>query len=185
MPAVLLLIIVGAYFFAKSNEAAASIDELPQIAPIDTPADNAIIGGIVETVKGIIMGSRGERNNNPGNIRISGSNWQGKISGQDSAFETFDSPENGIRALAKLLKNYAGAGYNTIRKIISRYAPSNENNTLAYVNSVSAYMGISADTILDLNNSATLSALVEAIINHENGGVRYTTAQIVDGVSRA
>lgn len=184
MPTVLLLIIAGAYFFAKSNEAAASIDDMPQNAPIDASANDGIIGGIVETVKGIIMGTRGERNNNPGNIRISGSNWQGKISGQDSSFETFDSPENGIRALAKLLKNYANSGYNTIRKIITRYAPSSENNTNSYINSVSAYMGVSADSILDLNNSATLSALVEAIINHENGGVRYTTAQIMEGVNR-
>lgn len=51
---------------------------------------------------------RGIRNNNPGNIRW-GENWQGlKKDGKerDSSFCVFESPEYGIRALAKILINY-------------------------------------------------------------------------------
>ncbi len=82
---------------------------------------------------------RGIRNHNPGNIR-----WQDEWLGlkkdgkqQDPSFCVFISPVCGIRALAKVLKNYQRLyGLNTPRKIISRYAPPNENQTLAYINSV-------------------------------------------------
>lgn len=67
---------------------------------------------------------RGIRNNNPGNIRW-GSDWKGlKKDGkqQDPSFCIFKTPEYGIRALAKLLRNYKQLyGLNTPRKIISRY----------------------------------------------------------------
>merc|ERR1712032_1522659 len=46
---------------------------------------------------------RGFRNNNPGNIEKSHIAWAGKVAGSDSRFETFDTMENGTRALAKNL----------------------------------------------------------------------------------
>ena len=73
---------------------------------------------------------RGIRNNNPGNIRW-GSDWKGlKKDGkqQDPSFCIFETPEYGIRALAKLLRNYQRLyGLNTPYRIISRYAPPTEN----------------------------------------------------------
>lgn len=87
---------------------------------------------------------RGIRNNNPGNIRW-GADWQGlKKDGklQDPSFCVFKSPVWGIRALAKLLKNYQRLyGLNTPRKIINRYAPPNENQTQAYIQSVAHQLG--------------------------------------------
>ena len=49
---------------------------------------------------------RGLRNNNPGNIRMSDTTWQGKISKEfntdtNKAFEQFESLEYGLRALMK------------------------------------------------------------------------------------
>lgn len=50
--------------------------------------------------------ARGERNNNPGNIRH-GSKWQGLSAEQtDKDFCQFISPEYGIRAIYKLLQTY-------------------------------------------------------------------------------
>ena len=50
--------------------------------------------------------ARGERNNNPGNIRH-GSKWQGLSAQQtDPSFCQFVSPEYGIRAIYKLLQTY-------------------------------------------------------------------------------
>lgn len=81
---------------------------------------------------------RGIRNNNPGNIRW-GSDWKGlKKDGkqQDPSFCVFETPEYGIRALAKLLQNYQLLyGLNTPRKIINRYAPPTENETVSYIDS--------------------------------------------------
>lgn len=114
---------------------------------------------------------RGIRNNNPGNIRKGSSQWQGMSATQtDSAFVQFDSMVYGIRALAKLLKNYDKMyALNNIRLIITKYAPGNENNTGAYIAAVSAYMGFGPEDRLDLNNQTTLFKLIRGIIKHENG----------------
>lgn len=132
---------------------------------------------------------RGERNNNPGNIRISSSAWLGKIpveQNTDGAFEQFDTVENGIRALGKLLLGYASKyGLRTVRSIINRYAPPTENVTSAYVDAVANSLGVSPDDPLSINDPATLFALTKAIIRHENGRVKYDDATIREGVNRA
>ena len=128
---------------------------------------------------------RGIRNNNPGNIRW-GADWQGlKKDGksQDPSFCVFTSPEYGIRALAKLLKNYQRLyGLNTPRKIINRYAPPNENQTQAYIQSVAHQLGIQPDTPVDLNEEGVLVVFVKAIIRHENGIQPYDTDTILRGI---
>lgn len=133
--------------------------------------------------------ARGERNNNPGNIRISAATWIGKIpvsQNTDGAFEQFDTPENGIRALAKLLTGYATKyGLRTVRGIISRYAPPVENLTGAYVNAVASALQVSPDVMIDVNNPETLFALAKAIIKHENGRIAYDDSVIYEGVARA
>jgi hypothetical protein len=130
--------------------------------------------------------TRGERNNNPGNIRLSSVKWQGEISGQDTAFATFATPEDGIRALAKLLRNYQTKnGLNTVRGIINRYAPPVENNTSAYVAAVAAAVGVAPDDQIDTGNPTTLNALVNAIIRHENGRNVYAASTVAAGVALA
>lgn len=132
-----------------------------------------------------MMTPRGIRNNNPGNIRHSGSQWQGMAAQQtDPAFVQFIAPEYGIRALAKLLTNYhTSDGLNTVRQIISKYAPSSENNTESYAQAVSRALGVTPDTQISVPQH--LTALVEAIIRHENGQQPYQLAQINTGVSMA
>lgn len=132
---------------------------------------------------------RGERNNNPGNIRISTNAWRGKVpiaQNTDGAFEQFDTVENGIRALGKLLLSYSkNYGLNTVRKLITRYAPPSENITSSYVSAVAGALGVTPDTPITVANPATLFNLAKAIIRHENGRVSYTDATIQEGVNRA
>lgn len=114
--------------------------------------------------------TRGYRNNNPGNIRLNPYiNWEGQIDGDDQSFVKFKSMAFGIRALMKLLINYQKRGYNTISKIINRYAPSSENNTSNYIQIVSRKMGISKDAILDLSDNNLLMKLTKAIVSVEIG----------------
>lgn len=129
--------------------------------------------------------TRGLRNNNPGNIRH-GANWDGMAADQtDDDFITFVSPEYGIRAMAKLLKNYQSLyGLNTIASIINRWAPPGENDTASYIRSVAAMMGIAPDTPLTLNVAA-LQALVPAIIKHENGLQPYDSGTLARGIALA
>lgn len=129
------------------------------------------------------MATRGVRNSNPGNLRKSKDQWEGAI-GDDGAFVIFDSPESGVRALAKNLMSYGRQGYDSIEKIINRWAPPNENDTQSYINSVVAATGIPATQSLDLSDPDTLSSLAQAIGYHETGS-RYDPEVYQQGVARA
>jgi hypothetical protein len=124
---------------------------------------------------------RGVRNNNPGNIRyVEGitSTYAGCV-GSDGAFCKFDTAENGIRALGKLLRIYQSKhGLRTIRGIITRWAPPSENDTEAYVRSVVEKSGFLEAVALDLQHIDDLFPLVVAIITHENGGQPYDLGMI-------
>jgi hypothetical protein len=116
---------------------------------------------------------RGIRNNNPGNIdRNPANKWQGLAADQssDTRFCVFQTPAYGIRALARLLISYQDKyDLDTVRKIISRWAPQNENNTEAYIASVAKACNLGADEPFDTHSYADLKPMVEAIIRHENG----------------
>lgn len=129
------------------------------------------------------MATRGIRNNNIGNIRVSKDQWEG-ATGDDGAFVTFDTPDSGVRALAKNLMSYGRQGYDSIEKIINRWAPPNENDTQSYINSVVAATGIPATQSIDLTNPDVLASLSEAIGYHETGS-RYDPEVYQKGVTRA
>ena len=130
---------------------------------------------IIQTVKTIKAMTRGYRNNNPGNIRLTfnkdGSKrfWTGEVEGTDKAFKTFKNMAYGYRAIFALLKEYISKGYNTIDKIIGRYAPTSENNTNAYVTTVTKRTGVAPDAKISQSDLVTLTKLVSAISFVENG----------------
>lgn len=119
--------------------------------------------------------ARGERNNNPGNIRH-GSKWQGlSIEQTDKDFCQFISPEYGIRAIYKILQTYQKKyGLNTIKKIINRYAPPNENNTDSYIRLASKKIGIEADNSINTHLKSVTIPLTIAIVNIELGYQPYS-----------
>ena len=129
--------------------------------------------------------ARGIRNNNPGNIRHSSSQWQGLSASQtDPAFVQFDDPVYGIRALAKLLKNYQSRhGLNTVRGLIDRWAPPTENDTGAYVAHVARAAGVDPDQTIDVNEH--IVPIVTTIIKHENGDNPYSPDTISKGIGLA
>ena len=87
------------------------------------------------------MATLGQKNNNPLNIRFNtANNWNGQI-GQNKGFCVFSEKKFGIRTGFKLLKNYNANGYNTIEKILHRFAPTTENNTESYINYVCKQTG--------------------------------------------
>ena len=92
---------------------------------------------------------RGIRNHNPLNIRRTGKDqWKGMTEVQsDRAFVQFKSLEYGWRAAFYLLTRTYYHKYRlyTIRGIISRWAPSSENDTSAYIANVSRLTGIDPD----------------------------------------
>ena len=129
--------------------------------------------------------SRGIRNNNPGNLVKSGIAWGGKVTGNDARFETFDSPESGVRALATNLLAYQRMGLDTVEKVIGRWAPPSENDTGAYVKKVAAEIGVAPGAKLNLSDQATLVSITQAIIRHENGAQPYNAGLINAAVGAA
>lgn len=80
---------------------------------------------------------RGIRNHNPCNIDYNPANqWRGllpHVPTIEKRFCRFISTEYGIRAIMVLLKtDYHQYGLHTIAQLIGRWAPENENNTIAY-----------------------------------------------------
>lgn len=128
---------------------------------------------------------RGVRNNNPLNIRI-GNNWRGEaLVSKDAEFETFSHPKYGFRAGAKLLRNYQNRyGLNTVRAIIGRFAPPNENHTDNYIKFVSDQIGVKPDQLISLADDNFLARMMHAMSVMEVGR-HYTVDDAAEGVALA
>lgn len=135
----------------------------------------------------VYSGTRGLRNNNPGNIKYDGTAWQGLANPpSDGTFCVFVDPTYGIRAMATIIQNYVAVDGvpSTVSDIITRWAPPTENNTAAYIADVDGQLGLTvgADAI-DLGTS--LAPLVAAIISHENTIQPYSAATLAQGIAMA
>ena len=119
----------------------------------------------------------GYRSNNPLNIRYNaGNNWKGKVTppavGKYGAYERFRDLAHGYRAALVLLRNnaYIRGGYDTIRKIITKWAPEGDHNyTANYIANVSKLTGIDPDKVISRNDKDTLCKIVYAMSISENG----------------
>lgn len=110
----------------------------------------------------------GIRQNNPGNIRKTNTKWQGEVPSA-TGFEAFQNVVYGLRALMINVHTlYTRDGKNTISKLISAWAPPNENDTKSYVKFVSEFMNVPENKKLVLNRG-TYIALAKAIARFENG----------------
>jgi hypothetical protein len=129
--------------------------------------------------------TRGERNNNPGNVRhVAGVTWQGQAPEQtDSAFVQFSDPVYGIRAIVRIMRSYERQGINTVGEAIDRWAPPNENNSAAYVAAVCKDCNVGPDEPVSLET--IMPKLVRAIIQHENGEDIYSDEQLSQGIALA
>lgn len=159
---------VAAIFFLRWKKRADAIESEPERAPdgsiIPTPA---AVGYpvfpmiLVSSVMGLAAKTK-----NLGNLRVSGDKWQGK-EGELDGFEAFKDWAYGVRALLKtLLTYYNKHGLKTITKIISRYAPTSENNTKGYIQNVMLWTKINPDVAL---NQSDLVKVAWAIIRMEVG----------------
>lgn len=88
--------------------------------------------------------------------------------------------------MGKLLLTYQRKhGLKTVKAIISRWAPSVENDTAAYVRAVEATTATRPGADIDLSQPAVMAGFVKAIIHHENAGYAYPGAVLAEGVRRA
>lgn len=146
----------------NSGGGGTSNDGIPQGGTVP----GAPMGDINESFLGT-NNPRGVRNNNPGNIKIGNSAWQGKIpvaNNTDGVFEQFVSFPYGTRAMIKLLQNYIAQGRDTPTKIIQFWDIGNPTYTAYLI----AQTGFSANQVLT-GDKPTLKKLSQAIARFENG----------------
>lgn len=114
----------------------------------------------------------GLRNNNPGNLRPlpGGQKWNGEIE-RDTVnnFSRFKDVAYGLRAMiTDITGDIVKDGNNTLRKLITAYAPPNENDTQNYINAVAAATGLGQDETLTPDR-ATIEKIVKAKLKVELG----------------
>jgi hypothetical protein len=89
--------------------------------------------------------------------------------GKSGGFATFDTPQAGIAAQERLLANaYVGKGFNTINKIINKYAPQGPENSAASVKNYKDYIARRAG--VDINapiTAAQIPAVAQAMREFE------------------
>ncbi|WP_234909825.1 structural protein [Vibrio anguillarum] len=142
----------------------------------------AITAAVLLSIKGSSIVTRGIRNNNPANIEDNGTPWRGRM-GNDGRFIIFDSPVNGIRALARILNTYkVKHGLNTIEGIINRFAPPVENDTNSYIAHAEKVVGVPRNMPLTPDK---YPSLIKVIIKHENGVQPYSDEVINAGIAAA
>ncbi len=117
------------------------------------------------------MLSRGLRNCNPGNIRLSTSPFRGEITpSEDPLFKQFETIGWGYRAMFLIIDNYRILyGIDTLDRIISRWAPPIENETSSYIKAVAKRLGCSTCSYIDSRDEQTMMTLVGAMSWIENG----------------
>lgn len=104
---------------------------------------------------------KGVRNNNPGNLRFA--NQQGAVKTADN-FARFDTYDQGVRALDNQLDLYytgrsvaaGGVPKTSVREIISIYAPTTENPTNNYIETVASRMGVNPDEEIPIDRLPNL-----------------------------
>lgn len=124
-----------------------------------------------------------DRFNNPANLRYAaGYETANTKSGK---FAVFPSLDEGVLAAAKQLQIYGTKGINNIHDIISKWAPSNENNTKAYIEHVVNATGRSEFEKLNLNDTQTLAKLITAMSVKEGAGSRLSEGKVTQIINNA
>lgn len=138
--------------------------------------------------------TRGEDLKNPLNIEETvGTTWLGQIKPTRDTqhfLAEFSDMEHGIRAGAITLIRYANdEGRKTVRLIISSWAPPGRRNELnpteAYIKFIATYCGVGDNDILNLNDDAFLSILIDGIIHFEQGADIASREEVMAGIAMA
>lgn len=138
-----------------------------EISPIDSQPANV-------NAKGRTIA---DRFNNPGNLRwAEGYETSNTKSGK---FAVFPSLDEGVLAATKQLQIYAQRGTNTVRDIVSKWAPSNENNTEEYIRHVVRSTKFNENEKLNLNDPYVLAKLISAMASKEGAGSRVTEDRVI------
>lgn len=126
----------------------------------------------------------GQRINNPFNIRQYNQGFVGETGAEDG-FISFEDPMYGVRAADKVLTTYGrDRDIDSIRGLVSRFAPPSENETQSYIDYISGQLGIDADAEIDLSDPAMRSRILAPMAKIESR-TEYTPDQITAMIEQA
>lgn len=127
----------------------------------------------------MIKKSRGMRNNNPLNIRKSPDTFIGELAyPTDRDFKQFTSLELGIRAAIRILHTYNKRGITKIKDIVSRWAPSNENDTEKYIRIVCNITCLTPDDEILVKSSHNRTILLVQAMAQVESNVHLSILEI-------
>lgn len=106
--------------------------------------------------------------NNPGNV----GNFGDQV-------RVYPSMLDGLKGMRANLLSPAYAKNPTVAAIISRWSPSNENDTSTLIKNTAAMMGVAPNQPLNLNDPQTMKGLMQAITKNE-GSYKYVPADEFD-----
>jgi len=134
----------------------------------DNTGQAATLRGVGKGISEVLRGRGTIGQNNPFNLRDYNQNWEGQT-GATEGFVDYEDERSGVRAADKLLENYGKQGVATIRDIVSKFAPANENDTEAYIEFVSSQTGIPSEQPIDMDNAVDRRKVLAAMGQMESG----------------
>ena len=144
------------------------------LTPQRRPARSAEAGiGLINRAQQNGIGDARMAFNNPGNVERSQA-WAGSLVNRGygekdtERFAIFASPVMGVRALARDMRTKIKSTKGNLSEIISKYAPSIENDTKGYREFVSSFIGKDEEGKDRTVTNADLPAIIKAIIKFEN-----------------
>ena len=122
----------------------------------------------VDDVRNLYQAVKTKDYKNPLNIKDNNQNWIGEV-GSDGNLVIFDTPDNGIRAGSKLIDTYVSRhGIGTVKDFLNRFAPDTENDTKAYIKTVSNKLGVKPTEFIDLTDNVNKARLLKTLIDVES-----------------
>ncbi len=145
----------------------------PRLGGISAAAVDSLAAAI-QTHEGYFPGSLSYRQNNPGNLRYAGQ--AGALPGS-AGFAVFPSYDAGLSALKNQIRLDASRGSDaagrpvvTVSDLISSWAPSNENDTGAYIASVSLQTGFDPSAALDSLGGGAVAYVPSPAVGDSSAG---------------
>lgn len=146
---------------------------------------------VASATDSVLSKVRGIRNNNPGNLRAP-NGYTGYVGDDGQGYAKYESMPRGTRAAARQFKLNVQRGLNTPRKMISTWAPSNENDTAAYIAAYVKYTGQGENAVISLQDMTTSGQWfkgLRAIFRHECGAAAaamfVSDAMIIEAMKTA
>jgi hypothetical protein len=113
------------------------------------------------------------------------SNNPGAIMGTDGNIIVYDTSEKGVEAMLKLLRSYVDRGYNTISKILLRWAPLAAGNaSYSYISYVSSHSGIQQDAVIDVTNRVSYLPRIAYYMHIMEAGHAWIDESVFQRIAR-